>query len=105
MKTQGVTFLAYGNGAPDIFCAVAGLVNGNRSGNLALSALVGECIGIKDLCWGLRGHRDVTARLYPSKSLVGFSSTTFRRTFVKSKSNPCRKSCVYIPTSMPSKWS
>lgn len=39
---QGVTFLAYGNGAPDIFSAVAGFVNSDGTGNLALSALVGE---------------------------------------------------------------
>jgi sodium/potassium/calcium exchanger 6 len=41
-KLQGVTFLAYGNGAPDIFSAVAGFVDSHSTGNLALSALIGE---------------------------------------------------------------
>ena len=41
-----MTFLAYGNGAPDIFSAVAGFVNSNNTGNLALSALIGKKINI-----------------------------------------------------------
>ncbi|CAB3983642.1 Sodium potassium calcium exchanger 6, mitochondrial [Paramuricea clavata] len=40
-NVAGVTFLAYGNGAPDIFSAVAGFVDSHSTGNLALSALIG----------------------------------------------------------------
>ena len=39
---QGVTFLALGYAAPDIFTGVAGFVNSSNTGNLALGSLIGE---------------------------------------------------------------
>lgn len=46
MIGQGVTFLAYGNGSPDIFSAIA-VFSGSRGGDaagLAINGLLGKYI-------------------------------------------------------------
>ncbi|XP_028400494.1 mitochondrial sodium/calcium exchanger protein-like [Dendronephthya gigantea] len=52
-NVAGVTFLAYGNGAPDIFSAVAAFVNSNGTGDLALSALIGAGMFVTTIVVGV----------------------------------------------------
>ncbi len=58
---QGVTFLALGNGAPDVFSAMAAFSHPQTAG-LAVGALFGERSDllnihphthIKDMCWSI----------------------------------------------------
>ena len=60
---QGVTFLAFGNGAPDIFGAIASVLSSpSPKAGLALGELLGQSILYSNpilnslRCWNIRDH-------------------------------------------------
>ena len=66
--SYGVTFLAFGNGAPDIFSAVAAITNAkNGDAGLAIGALFGKTLQIL-------GAFDYVPRVDPGLPLVSSNS-------------------------------
>ena len=79
---QGVTLLAFGNGAPDVFSSLAAITNAKHGDvGLAFGALLGLCLTYQhisieyplkyfNICKSVNSHTLISGYLYKNKCII-----------------------------------